>query len=70
MIDKLGISKEEVLTIGDNVNDIEMIKNAKTGVVVSNSAEYVKEIADDVVSNNDEHGVSEAIEKYITSLLQ
>lgn len=65
LINKLGIKREEVMAIGDNVNDIEMIKNAGLGVIMENSAPYIKEIADIVVADNNSNGVKEAIDKYI-----
>lgn len=65
LIKCLGISKEEVVAIGDNVNDKEMIENAGLGVVMGNSAQYIKEFGDIVVSDNNSDGVSEAIIKYV-----
>jgi len=60
----LKITKDEVIAIGDNVNDKEMIENAGIGVVTGNSSPTMKEIADYVASSNDESGVAEAINKY------
>lgn len=65
LIKVLNISKEEVMTIGDNINDKEMIENAGIGVVTGNSSPYMKKIADEVVASNNESGVAEAIQKYI-----
>lgn len=65
LIKILNITKEEVLAIGDNINDKEMIQNAKIGVVTGNSSPLMKEIADEVVASNNESGVAEAIEKYM-----
>lgn len=65
LIEKLGIKREEVIAIGDNINDAEMVKNAGLGVMMQNSAPYIKEMADVIVSDNDNDGVAEAIEKYI-----
>ena len=62
LIDKLNINKEDVMTIGDNVNDKLMIENAGCGVVMGNSAPYIKEIADMVVADNNQDGVAEAVE--------
>ena len=62
---KLEIKQEEIIAIGDNINDAEMVKNAGLGVMMGNSAPYIKEMADIVVSDNDNDGVAEAIEKYI-----
>ena len=64
LIQKLGINKEE-MTIGDNINDSQMVKNAGLGVMMGNSAPYIKEMADVVVQDNDNDGVAEAIENYI-----
>lgn len=62
---KLNISKEEIMAIGDNVNDKMMIENAGLGIAMGNSAPYIKEIADKVVANNNEDGVAEAVEMSI-----
>lgn len=67
LMNKLNISQDEVATIGDNINDKEMLENAGLGVVMENSAEYVKEFGNVVVKNNDSDGVAQAIEKYIIS---
>ena len=61
----LKITKDEVIAIGDNVNDKEMIENAGVGIVTGNSSPTMKEIADAIVSSNDENGVAEAINRYI-----
>lgn len=65
LTEKLGINTNEIATIGDNVNDITMIKNAGIGIAMGNSAPYIKEVADYVVVDNDSSGVAEAIENYI-----
>ena len=65
LMDNLDINQNEVLTIGDNVNDKLMIENAGCGVAMGNSAPYIKEISDLIVSDNNEDGVAEAIEKII-----
>ena len=65
LADILKIEKEEIMAIGDNMNDKEMIENAGLGIIMENSAPYMKKFADKVVSNNNEDGVSEALEKYV-----
>ena len=65
LTERLNIKRDEVIAIGDNVNDAEMIKEAGLGVMMGNAAPYIKEMADVVVSDNDNDGVAEAIEKYI-----
>ena len=61
----LDIKAEEIVAIGDNINDKEMIEKAGLGIVMGNSAPYMKEFADVVVNDNNNDGVSDAIEKYI-----
>ena len=65
LLNKLNIKKEEVMAIGDNVNDKEMIENAGLGVAMGNSNPKMKEIADQIVSDNNSEGVAEAIKKFI-----
>lgn len=62
LIEKLDINVADVMAIGDNINDKLMIENAGMGVAMGNSNPKIKEIADRVVKNNNEDGVSEAIE--------
>ena len=65
LLDYLNIKREEVIAIGDNMNDKEMIKEAGLGVVMGNSNPKMKEIADEIVADNNSDGVLEAIEKYV-----
>ena len=67
LLEKQNIKPEEVMAIGDNVNDKEMIENAGLGVVMGNSSPQMKEIADIVVSDNNSDGIVEAVEKFILS---
>lgn len=67
LLNKMNINKEEVVAIGDNMNDIEMIQNAGLGIVMGNSNPKMKEIADEIVSDNNSEGVLEAFNKFILS---
>lgn len=67
LIQELGIKKEEVMAIGDNANDREMVENAGLGVAMGNSMLQANKIGDVFVSNNNLNGVAEAINKYINS---
>ena len=64
-MEKLNIKQEEVVAIGDNLNDKEMIENAGLGVVMGNSNPKMKEIANVIVSDNNSEGVMEAINKFV-----
>lgn len=60
-----GFSKDEIMCVGDNPNDIEMIKFAGLGVAVENSEPIVKKFADYITLSNDDDGVAAAIEKFV-----
>lgn len=59
---RLNISDEEVAAFGDNGNDKEMLIHAKYGFAMGNAREDVKEVADEVIGNNNEDAVLKTIE--------
>lgn len=61
----LGIKQDEVMAIGDNENDLSMIEYAGLGVAMENALTIVKEAANALTASNEEHGVAEAIKKYV-----
>ena len=65
LIKILNIDSNQVATIGDNVNDKEMLENAGMGIVMENSADYVKKYGKNVCRDNNSDWVSDAIEKYV-----
>ena len=65
LIEKYGIGREELICIGDNENDISMLKFAGIGIAMGNAINEVKEIADYVTDTNKNDGVGKAIEKFI-----
>ncbi|MFR6021367.1 MAG: Cof-type HAD-IIB family hydrolase [Clostridia bacterium] len=64
LANKMNISKDEIIAIGDNINDKEMIENAKVGIAMGQSTPVITKIADFVTTNNNEDGVAKALEKY------
>ncbi len=60
-----NVAKEEIITMGDNYNDIDMLKYSGLGIAMGNAPEDVKRYADCVTSTNDEDGVAEALKKYV-----
>lgn len=65
LMEKLNINREEVIGIGDNINDKELIEGAGLGVAMDNSTPVIKEIADYITSDNNSDGVAEVIEKFV-----
>ena len=64
LAEKMNISKDEIIAIGDNINDKKMIENAKVGIAMGQSTPVITKIADFVTLNNNEDGVAKALEKY------
>lgn len=58
IITKLGTSLDRVMFFGDDINDIELIKECGIGVAMGNAATVVKEIADYVTTSNEENGIA------------
>ena len=63
---ELGVSSQDVMAIGDNFNDIEMLHYAGTSVVMSNADLSLRDFDGfHATSSNDEDGVAVAIERFI-----
>ena len=63
---ELGAASDEIMAIGDNYNDLEMLLLAGTGVVMANAPLSLREIAGlHPTASNSEDGVALAIEKFI-----
>ncbi len=60
----LGITKDEVMTIGDNDNDLSMIKWATHSVAMGNGIDEVKSAAKYITDNCEDCGFATAVEKY------
>lgn len=64
LLKKLNINKEELITIGDNINDKKMIENAGLGIAMKHSTPVVTEICDYITDSNNDEGVAKALEKF------
>ncbi len=62
---RMGLAKEEIMTIGDNINDKKMIENAGMGIAMKSSTMEILKIARDITETNDNDGVAIALEKYV-----
>ena len=61
LCDRWGCSLREVVAIGDNLNDVELLESAGLGVAMANAPGQVKAAADHVTRSNDEDGVAHAL---------
>ena len=64
MLAYFGFNFSETMAFGDGGNDIEMLKCAKIGVAMGNSAEEVKKSADYVTRHIDQDGIVHALQHY------
>lgn len=62
-----GIAPEEVMAVGDDHNDLEMIRHAGLGVAMGNAVEAVRAVADHVTGSNAEDGLVQAIERFLSA---
>lgn len=60
-----GLSRAEIMAIGDNWNDREMLQYAGLPVVMGNSVAALKEAGWETTSSNDDCGVAHAIRKHV-----
>lgn len=65
LIQQLGISREEVIAIGDSNNDLSMIQFAGLGVAMGNASEEIKAQADFITDTNMHDGVAKVVEEFI-----
>ncbi|CAI8780354.1 5-amino-6-(5-phospho-D-ribitylamino)uracil phosphatase YcsE [Priestia megaterium] len=63
--ERLGISMDEVIAMGDSLNDMAMIEAAGCGIAMGNAQEAVKEAADWVTDTNVNNGVAKAISHWV-----
>ena len=68
LMEKLKIKREEIMAIGDNLNDRKMIENAGLGVAMGQSTPTILELADEVTSSNDKEGISKILQKYYKNI--
>ena len=65
LLEHLGVTREEVIAVGDGVCDVTMLQLASMGVAMGHSQDSVKVCADYVTASNEEDGVALAVEKLI-----
>ena len=66
LLERMGLTRENLMACGDGLNDRSMISYAGVGVAMQNAEDAVKAVADYVTAADNNHdGVAEAIEKFI-----
>ena len=64
VLDYLGLSKDRVLTIGDDLQDISMFENSKYSVCMANGKDETKKFATYITAPIEKHGVKKALKYY------
>ncbi|SEI98542.1 haloacid dehalogenase-like hydrolase [Propionispira arboris] len=59
-----GITREQVMAIGNENSDISMVKFARIGVAVANANTDLKNVANEITAANTQLGVELMIKKY------
>ena len=65
---KLEIESKDIMAIGDNINDKQMIENAGLGVAMGQSTPVITNVANEVTSGNNEEGVAKILQKYYENI--
>ena len=65
LAEKLGLTKDETMAIGDEENDRAMLEVVGNPVVMENGNPELKKIAKYITKTNDESGVAHAIRKWV-----
>ena len=55
--EKFDVSVENIVAVGDGLNDLEMIQSAGVGIAMGNAQPEVKGVVDFLTKSNDENGI-------------
>ena len=65
----VGIPMEQVMVMGDNLNDVSMFQQGCLNVAMGNATPELKELAHHVTCTNMEDGVAVAVERFVLGSL-
>ena len=60
-----GLTADDVMAIGDDYNDLEMIRGAGLGIAMGNAVEPIRDAAGYVTGSNADDGVAQALERFV-----
>lgn len=67
LCERWGVDPRRTAAIGDDVNDLPMVRGAGLGMAVANAVDEVREAADVCVARHDDCGVAEAVERVLAA---
>ncbi len=65
LMERYGVTPEQVMAFGDNDNDLEMLELARESYAMDNAPDRVKAVAKYIAPHHDEGGVLHIIEAYL-----
>lgn len=65
LIDRLGVTSDQVIAVGDGRRDFSMLQLAGLGIAMGNAQDSIKACADYITETNDNDGVALALQKFI-----
>lgn len=63
-----NVPTRRIAAIGDEINDLGMIRNAGLGIAMGNAVPAIQKIADTITARNSENGVAQAISKILAGI--
>jgi len=63
--EQLGLGREEVMAVGDNFNDLDMLEYAGVPVVMANAVEGLKQPGWHVTGHQNDAGLAQAIDRFV-----
>ena len=64
LLERIGLTREEMMACGDGFNALIMIQFAGMGVAMATAQDVVKEAADYITASNEECGVAKGVEEF------
>jgi hydroxymethylpyrimidine pyrophosphatase-like HAD family hydrolase len=64
LLNMLGLTKDEVIGVGDGDNDVHLFASVGYKVAMGNGTERLKSLADEVIASVDDNGLAMTIRKY------
>ena len=70
LAERWGIERENIIAVGDNDNDISMVRMAGLGVAMGDCSDALKPVADEFIGSNDEDSIAQLINKHVVNTNQ
>lgn len=64
VVEEVGLSPADAIAIGDNNNDLEMLREAGTGIAMGNATPEAREAADEMTTAVDDDGIWNAFARH------